>query len=42
MTLDGKVESLLCVDYFMRRDRPHLIAGSKDKTAQVDLSTLYM
>ncbi|KAM0920257.1 hypothetical protein ACQ4PT_007631 [Festuca glaucescens] len=35
MTLDGQVESLLCVDYFIRLDRPHLIAGSKHKTAQI-------
>ncbi|KAM0896557.1 hypothetical protein ACQ4PT_023111 [Festuca glaucescens] len=35
MTLDGKVESLHCLAYFTRRDRPHLIAGCKDMTAQI-------
>lgn len=35
LRLDGQAESLLCVDYFIRYNRHHLIVGCKDKTAQI-------
>nr|XP_051177414.1 putative coatomer subunit beta'-3 [Lolium perenne] len=33
--MGGCVDGLLCVDYFKRRDRWHLITGRKYRTAQI-------
>ncbi|XP_024319298.1 uncharacterized protein LOC100831776 isoform X4 [Brachypodium distachyon] len=35
ITLDGHDQGLLCIDYFTRRDRQHLITGCMDGTANI-------